>query len=42
MNYFKKKIFSPLRRANFQIFGHKNPIKEETANNIEKCLSKMF
>jgi hypothetical protein len=37
MTYSKKKV-SPLRRAIFQISGHKTPIKEETAQNIENYL----
>jgi hypothetical protein len=36
MTYFLSKKNSPLRRAIFQIFGHKTQIKEETAQNIEK------
>ncbi len=37
MTFSKEKI-SPLRGADFQIFGHKIPFKEETPENIEKCL----
>jgi hypothetical protein len=38
MTYFKKKKFSPLRRAVIQIFQHKNQKKIETPQNKEKCL----
>ncbi len=38
MTYFKGKKISPLRMAIFQILGHKPPIKEEAAQNIENNL----
>ncbi len=37
MTYFKKKN-SPLRRAEFKIYQHKNLKKIETPKNKEKCL----
>jgi hypothetical protein len=36
MTYFKKKKFSPLRRADFKIYQHKNRKKIETPQNKEK------
>ncbi len=35
---FQEKKFSPLRRADFKIYQHKNRKKIETPQNIEKCL----
>ncbi len=38
MTYSKKKRNSPLKKTIFQIFGHKPPNKEETAQNKEKYI----
>ena len=35
---FQGKKFSPLRRADFKIYQHKNRKKKETPQNKEKCL----
>ncbi len=35
---FQEKKISPLKRAIFQICGHKTIIRKETAHNIAKCL----
>jgi hypothetical protein len=35
---FQEKKFSPLRRADFKIYQHKNQKKIETPQNKEKCL----
>jgi hypothetical protein len=35
---FQEKKFSPLRRAGFKIYQHKNQKKIETPQNKEKCI----
>jgi hypothetical protein len=40
MTYYKK-TKSSLKKAIFQLFGHKTPVKEETAQDIEKFLCKI-
>jgi hypothetical protein len=41
MTHFKEKI-SPLRRAIFQIFGHRSCFQDKIPQNIEKWFFKIF
>jgi hypothetical protein len=38
MIYFKRENKFTSQNGIFQIVGHRSPIREETAQNIEKCL----